>query len=341
MKKVLGIGLLVIIVLCAAFVIFNVVGPKTEDDDASVSDETSEPITHTKEKAETTTATGKIVYVKQIGTERHVYVMNADGTGATDLASCGTGECYPSWSPDGTRISFERSIDGVGIYIMNANGSNVQRLSPTPGKDVRSSWSADGKQILFTRVVKQDPNGGIPNTEIDIMNADGTGTKTLLPANNTFNVEARMSPDGKKIVFMSALGGSQQVFTMNADGSNVKKLTDKGIAGDPNWSPDSSRISFGSNREGGGKLNIFTMKADGSDVKQITHFVPPYESGDTSWSPDGTQIVFEWDVDGKGQSDPNARAEVWIVNADGSGQPASTGQPCAAVGCSPRWSPIQ
>jgi Tol biopolymer transport system component len=284
---------------------------------------------------------GKIVFVKKEGNENFVYVMNADHTGkVTKLASCGTGECYPSWSPDGKKITFQRSENGVGIYVMSSTGTGMKRLSPIPGKDVRPSWSADGKKILFTRVVKEDPNGGIPNTEIDIMNADGTGTKTILPANNTFNVEARMSPDGKKIVFMSALGGSQQVYTMNADGTSVKKLTNKGIAGDPNWSPDSLHISFGSNREGGGKLNIFTMKADGTDVKQITHFVPPYESGDTSWSPDGKKIVFEWDVDGKGQSDPNARAEVWIVNADGSGTPASTGQACASVGCSPRWSSV-
>jgi Tol biopolymer transport system component len=173
------------------------------------------------------------------------------------------------------------------------------------------------------------------------MDQNGNDIKVVIPDAGTFNIEPRYSPDGSKFVFMSGRDHGQHIYVANTDGSNIKKITDKGANGDPFWSPDGSRISFGSNREGGGKLNIFTMKPDGSDVKQITHFLPPYESGDTSWSPDGKYIVFEWDVDGKGQSDPNARAEVWIVPSDGSGEPVSTGQPCAGVGCSPRWQPAK
>ena len=63
-----------------------------------------------------------------------------------------------------------------------------------------------------------------------------------------------------------------QLFRVNVDGTGLTQLTnDPSNHLDPVWSPDGSRISFGSDREGGGKLNIFTMKAD-ADVQQITHF---------------------------------------------------------------------
>lgn len=287
------------------------------------------------------TPSGTIAYVVRQGGVNYIYSMNANGTGAKKLTSCGEGECFPSWSFDGTKIAFQRSENGVGIYTMNADGTNVKRLSPTPGQDVRPSFSPDGTKILFTHVVAQDPSGGVPTTEIMTMSAtDGSGRATIIPvvAGGGYSVEAHYSPDGKKIVFMRATPGvGQHVYTVDANGTGLKQLTTTGTNGDPHWSPDGSRISFGSNREGGGKLNIFTMKADGSDVKQITHFIPPYEAGDTSWSPDGAYITFEWDVDGKGQSDPNVRAEVWIVASDGSSEPFSTGQACSAVGCAPRW----
>jgi Tol biopolymer transport system component len=272
--------------------------------------------------------------------ENHIYTMNADGTGVTDLANCFIGECYPSWSPDGTRIVFQRQEEGVGIYVMNADGSNIQRLSPTPGQDFRPSWSPDGSHVIFNRLTNRPIlPGQAPEVAIMTMNADGTNTHTILEANGTYNLEPQWSPDGSTIVFMSGLDGTQQIYTMNPDGSHLTKITNIGVSGDPIWSPDGSRISFGSNREGDDKLNIFTMNPDGSNVQQLTHFGPPYEAGDTSWSPDGTRIVFEWDEGGKHQSDPNVRAVVWIVGTDGTGE-MSTGQACSAVGCAPRWRPM-
>jgi TolB protein len=139
---------------------------------------------------------------------------------------------------------------------------------------------------------------------------------------------------------MSTLGGNGvQLYTMGADGSNVTALTHvpQSVNGDPAWSPDGSKIVFGSNRVSG-QLNIFIMNADGSNVRQITNFVEPEEAGDSGWSPDGSKIAFEYDLNGDYQSDPTALAQVWIMNPDGTDQ-QNSGQPCSAVGCCPRWRP--
>lgn len=282
--------------------------------------------------------TGTIAFVVTSGGNDFIDTMNARGTDVRRLTYCGPGECYPSWSPNGREIAFQRSFDGVGIYVMNANGSDVRRLSPTPAADVRPSWSANGEEIIFSRVVGSVTAGGIPDTEIDVMNADGTDVRTILPADGTFNIEPRWSPTGSKVVFMSGRRHSQQIYTMNANGSDVTMITTQGANGDPSWSPNGARISFGSNRQGDGRTNIFTMSATGGGVRQLTHFAPPYEAGDTSWSPNGARIAFEVDRGGDGQSNPNVPATVWIINADGT-KVVNTKVACAAVGCAPRWRP--
>ena len=78
--------------------------------------------------------------------------------------------------------------------------------------------------------------------------------------------------------------------------------------------------------------------ADGSQQVPLTHFDVPYEAGDTNWSSDGKKIAFEYDINGMRQSDPNAYAEVWTMNLDGSAE-TSTKVQCSGVGCAPRWQP--
>lgn len=320
-KIIVGVGILVVV-----FVAVNIITNSEPKRDPEL-----ENVARSNEE-------GKILFVRKHDDGRHIHIMNADGTDVVDLVNCFDQECYPTWSPDGKKILFQRQINGVATYVMDANGKNVKRLSPTPALDVRPSWSPDGKKIIFNRIYNPPKEGDVPEADIMIMNADGSGAYTILPITKGHaNIQPRFSPDGKKITFQSIRldERSQHIYVMDIDGSNVRRVTDKGANGDPVWSPDGSRIAFGSNRAGA--VNVFTAKSDGSDVKQITHFDHPYEGGDTSWSPDGKKIAFQWDVGGKGQSDPNVPAEVWIVNSDGSGEPVSTKVSCSSVGCAPRW----
>ena len=76
----------------------------------------------------------------------------------------------------------------------------------------------------------------------------------------------------------------------------------------PAWSPDGSKVSFTSNRDGTG--DIYVMNSDGSGVKRLTSSdTPEYTS---KWSPDGTKIAFDSDRDGN--------REIYIMNTDGSDQ---------------------
>lgn len=277
----------------------------------------------------------------------HVYIMRVDGNGASlgakRLTSFAEAEDYPAWSPDGASLLVIRQLEGSAIYKISADGTGTRRLSPRPARDIFAAWSPDGAHIVYTRLLTDPPSPGTiatpPKTEIRVMNADGSGDHAILTS--LLSVEPDWSAKNK-IVFMSQMEGKNfDVFTMNPDGSEIRRLT-KGHSnnGDPKWSPDGTKISFGSDREGRDKLNVFVMNADGSDPKALTFFETPVEVGDTHWSADGAQIVFEHDLGGKKQSDPTARAEVWIMASDGRA-PTSTHQACSNVGCSPRFKPFR
>ena len=281
--------------------------------------------------------------VRRDGTVNHIYLMHIDaagrGFGLRRLTGDPQAEGNPVWSPDGQRILYTRDLDGSGIYLINVNGTGQQRLSPVPGMDTTPDWSPDGTKIVYTRLLSPpEPGAAPPLTQIRVMNANGTGDHVILGPTR-FSIEPRWSVRNQ-IVFASLMHGSRlEVYRMNANGSGLVQLTFTGINSDPRWSPDGTRICFGSDRQGGGNVNLFLMNADGSHVLQLTRFSPPIEAGDSDWSPDGARIAFEWDISGHRQSDPAAFAQIWTINANGT-DPASTGIAASGTGANPRWRPV-
>jgi Tol biopolymer transport system component len=63
----------------------------------------------------------------------------------------GDDDYWAVWSPDGTRIAFDRTGPSAfgDIWVMNADGSGQKRLTTSPGDDLGSAWSPDGEQIAF------------------------------------------------------------------------------------------------------------------------------------------------------------------------------------------------
>lgn len=187
-----------------------------------------------------------------------------------------------------------------------------------------------------------------------VMNPDGSFAVRLTDDESgsdpfsTYDFDPAWSPDGTKIAFVSNRESNFEIFTMNADGSNVQQLTNDGVQnGQPKWSPDGTKIAF---TRGGGcviLLNpalksrmvpaddnpcvpyIYVMNADGSNKTKISQ-------GENEawpvWSPDGTKLAFAtvnyMSADGN---------EIYVMNANGTNRTRLTND--SFIDFPTSWSP--
>ncbi len=111
------------------------------------------------------------------------------------------------------------------------------------------------------------------------------------------------------ILFQSDRDGDNEIYVMNADGSELMQLTQNEASDEyPIWSPDGKQIAFISNRDG--SYDLYLMTADGTNVRKLTDH--PSNNYDPAWSPDGSQLAFS--------SDRESGMEIYLINADGSGR---------------------
>lgn len=252
---------------------------------------------------------------------------------------------------DTTPLTIVPQIAGHGSVLMN--GDEVSSILFTSQRALDGSDSLNQNETHNIWIFKTDGTGATPLTQLTADNAD------------TYALQ--WSPDGTQIVFESqrSLDGSnaantnqtENIWIMNADGSQARPLTrataERAHAWSPHWSPDGSRIAFlsamaldGSDALNGDEVyNIWVMNADGSGQIPLTQLtvaaVADYPH--PHWSPDGTRIAFA----SSRALDPardavnlNGVSNIWVMNADGTDQnPLTSLTATDVMNYEPQWAP--
>ena len=238
------------------------------------------------------------------------------------------------------------------IFSFNPDGTNPRNLTNHPAGDLEATMSPDGTRIAFTSTRAGDQ-------DIWIMYQDGSGLRqlTFTPGEDR---PGTFSPDGTRLAFQSARfqapagpgHSSLEVFTMNIDGTDVRRLTNNNFQDSfAHWSPNGDRIAFTTNRDSFvnpstgllvANFEVYTMvpvdaNNDGNADVQTNVTNTPGEDAHGQWSPDGSQITFHSRRDFL-PSPTGFQIEIYRMNANGSNPVRLTG-PDNEFDAFPSWSP--
>lgn len=162
-----------------------------------------------------------------------IFVSDADGGHVHAISYSRGVDTSPAWNPKtGQQIVFvsDRGGDPM-LYTMNADGTDVQKIAmPDMGYVVDPSWSPNGQLLAFCW---RRPSG---NFDIYIMDI-ASRQLVELTRDAGRNERPSWAPDGRHLVFESTRTGTRQIWTMLADGSHPRELTNSGQNESPNWSP--------------------------------------------------------------------------------------------------------
>jgi Tol biopolymer transport system component len=286
-------------------------------------------------------ANGKIAYSGCGSTDCGIFVIQPDGSGATQITHNPNqfegeplADLRAAWSADGQRILFTRQASlgdlnvGQDLYVVNANGSGLAQLTSTARDEDYPSWSPDGQRIAYTRTVPGQAAG-----EADLIVADADASNPTAIAFPAFTTD--WSPDGSAIAYARKTGADPHQYELHLvapDGSGDHAITssDPGSPFEneqPSWSPGGGLIALTREPASSPHEDVWSMNADGTGLTNLTA-TPGNDEQDPSWSPDGSRIAFYSPIP------PSGLPGIWTMSPDGSGRTRLTS------GSDPAWQPV-
>lgn len=267
------------------------------------------PVSATPAFSGTDQPAGKIVFTCQIykvQASNQVCIMNADGTGYRRLTTDNNRQhYYPALAPDGLSVVYAafREQNVYEIYEMSLVDGAVKQLTDRLGIVNAPEISPDGASVVFMHWI-----AAADKYELWVMDRNGGDPRRLFEG---VGWDPTWSPDGKQILFASSLGGLNQLYIVNADGTGLKKVSNlPALRGRSDWSPRNQIVTYSG---GSWAREIFSMNPDGSGQRQISP--TGGNSQGPSFSPDGGWVAFTAYFD---HFNDIHGCEIYIMRADGS-----------------------
>lgn len=175
----------------------------------------------------------RVVFVSSRDQVAELYLASSSGGPAKRLTQTERDEWQPQWSPDGKTLLFGSDREGADrLYTLAVDGSAPRRVSSEPRDpftiEESASFSPDGKRVLFVHRQREHKD------KLCIVELATQKRIVLYEHKTEHATEPVFSPDGKQVAFTLGLGASSQVYLIDSDGKNLRRITSsKG----PNWHP--------------------------------------------------------------------------------------------------------
>jgi TolB protein len=229
----------------------------------------------------------------------------------------------PDISRRGDRIVFastqhRRTAD---IYIKQIGARSVTQLTADPANDVMPSISPDDSRIAFA----SDRAG---SWDLYVMNATG-GQSVQVTDDPAHELHPSWSPDGTMLAYcrLGEVSGRWELWVLEVDNPAVKHFIGYGLF--PEWSPAGEKILFQRARDRGDRLfSVWTIDFSNGQGENPTEVIASSAAAivNPAWSPDGRRIAFcTIPIPGHVDADKPEMADLWIMNADGTGRANLTG----------------
>ncbi|MFQ5740734.1 MAG: hypothetical protein ACE5JX_17155 [Acidobacteriota bacterium] len=244
----------------------------------------------------------RIAFSSRRGDSTEVYVTDYDGSGIRTITANGGLNKFPAWSPDNTKLAFVTKLPKRHrweLWIQDLAGGRVVVSAPS---SYVSSPALFGSQLVYASRA-----ASALDSDIFLSALDGSGRRNL-SNHQGIDTSPTFSPTGQQIAFVSDRSGTPQLWVMDSDGSNVRRLVfEGGHCDSPAWSPDGRFILYSWQAPGQWTHDVYVAEVATGRIYQLTSGRGSNEN--PAWSPDGRHVVF--------QSDRTGTKQIFIMNADG------------------------